>query len=357
MALANRAVILNSTLRYILNSIRKYPANIVKTIVMDFYSPDNISTAKDILVSDISNAGLNIKAPPKCRINDRKLKLDIEDILSLINAVDEANELDKLSIYATHNLDELPVTRMDTGGLSIVIAKLDKINDKLSGQPCSGLDARVHNKLDQANSARPSMFSTGDMGDGMAWGDVGDSIGSDPFNLVQGKKRRRGGSDHAGQASGADAPMLPTGNMVSAPYRSALLQQTTSVSKPRRIIGRSNNNEMLAKLKSSKPYAKKAIYGIYNVGADETVDSVSAFVTELCGVNPINCFVVAKKTTDNDNKDTPIAFRICIDAQYSDKFLDPMAWANGIVIKPWKFKPKPKEPQADNLTTRNGSSH
>ena len=31
---------------------------------------------------------------------------------------------------------------------------------------------------------------------------------------------------------------------------------------------------------------------------------------------------------------------MCIDAKVSDKFLDADMWVSGIIIRPWKFKPK-----------------
>ena len=110
------------------------------------------------------------------------------------------------------------------------------------------------------------------------------------------------------------------------------------------------------KLKSAKPYVKKAIYGIYNVDDDESVDSLTAFVTDICGVEPINCFLVTKKASDEDTSRAPNSFRICIDAQCSEKFLDSMAWPNGIVVKPWKFKPKPKVTEDNIPSGRNGSA-
>ena len=51
-------------------------------------------------------------------------------------------------------------------------------------------------------------------------------------------------------------------------------------------------------------------------------------------MKPVTCFYI--KSNDEDS----VAFRICIDAKIGDKFIDPDIWVNGIVIRPWKFKPK-----------------
>ena len=117
----------------------------------------------------------------------------------------------------------------------------------------------------------------------------------------------------------------------------------------RRVIGRSNNVDRQVQVKSTKPYVKKAIYGVYNVSSNESIKTVSKFVSELCGADPINCFLVKTRNADETNPSQSISFRICIDAQFSTKVRDPLAWVNGIVIKPWKFKPKPRASQANPL--------
>jgi hypothetical protein len=131
---------------------------------------------------------------------------------------------------------------------------------------------------------------------------------------------------------------------------SAAAQRPVQPARPKRIIGKANNVTNTNTLKSAKPYVKKAIYGLYNISSDETVESVSSFVSEIIGVNPISCFLVNNKNAVNEsNTNESIAFRVCIDAQYNAKFSDPLAWYNGIVVKPWKFKAKPRESQVNTL--------
>jgi hypothetical protein len=98
-------------------------------------------------------------------------------------------------------------------------------------------------------------------------------------------------------------------------------------------------------IKSARPYVKKAVYAVYNVSNEETVESISEFVEELCGSKPISCFKLnSPQSTDSTLSDTnnekSLSFRICIDHQFASRFLDGQNWYNGITIKPWKFKPK-----------------
>ena len=200
--MAVREISINSVLCFIFNSIRKYPTKIVKSITLDFYDNDSINHAKDILSSDIDKLEINIKLPPKRRgTNDNKCKLDLEDIINMFQAVDESSSLDKLPRYATDNLDELPITRMDTGGLSVVMAKLDSINEKLDSV---GLQVPRALRPDNPQvymgecshhgpSTHPSIGDAGMGVEGMTWAEVaaaGDSTADETFEDVINNKRK-----------------------------------------------------------------------------------------------------------------------------------------------------------------------
>ena len=104
-----------------------------------------------------------------------------------------------------------------------------------------------------------------------------------------------------------------------------------------RVIGRAaQTNDNATKLKSAKPYVKKQIYGVYNVESSESVSSIESFVEESCGCKLISCFQIKSRDTNS------VVFRVCIDALMSENFLNEDIWANGVVIRPWTFKPKAK---------------
>jgi hypothetical protein len=102
-----------------------------------------------------------------------------------------------------------------------------------------------------------------------------------------------------------------------------------------RIIGRAAKSADSAhNVQSAKPYVNKVVFGIYNVNNDESVESLSDFIKNTCDLKPVSCFKVKSNNAES------AAFRVCIDSKTRDKFLDPDNWADGIVIRPWKFKPK-----------------
>lgn len=359
-----REVIISSALCYIMNSLKKYPNKIVKSTCMDFYDMITIDTAKDILCKGVKHIS-NITIPKKRRIAENKMKLDLEDIFSLIQSVDETIGLDKLPRYATDNLDELPVTRLDSGGLSILVTKLDNLNDKMD-KMCSfvkPIPARGSIGLPALSQPNPNWGDVSDIGD------MGDTS-SGPFEEVVGHRKKR--KTNSGQAKTTtddsdldntviqqQAAVKQSYSRVAAkppsPQKSSTpginadgVQATAKVKKFKRIIGKCAEVKGNNKLKAAKPYIKKAVYAVFNVALDETVDSMSKFITEAFGKAPLTIFPILKRSGEESDISSEVqpapvtstAFRVCIDAETSKEFQDSSIWPNGIVVKPWKFKPK-----------------
>lgn len=351
--MAEREIVINSALCFVINSRRKHPQNVIKSILSDFYSLEIISNAKEVLIADINKAMISVnKMPPSRRNNTvNKLKMDIEDILNLFESIDQSGDMDKLPRYATDNLDHIPVFKMDAGGLSVLLSKLDKLDEKLDKAYCASRSAPISN-------IHP-LPSVSDYGPDMEWGDTGDSVSADPFDGQVRRKRKR--TVHSKEPS--EVTIQATSNLrtkdgqgTSTLNYSKAVKQNTNMIKSTRIIGRSNIVNPANGLRSAKPYVKKKIFGVYNVDPAESVDSVSSFVVNICGAPPISCFAVGKGSTDTDQPDQPLAFRICIDAQYCTQFLDPDIWPNGISIRDWKFKPRPAVVSNNGNTNKHGDT-
>lgn len=353
--MSDKEIVLNSVLCYTIGSLRKHPVKIVKSVLTDFYNVDTISNAKDRLSSDITKSGLNIKIPPNRRA-DNKRKLDIDDVLNLLQAVDVMKAFDKLPIYACNDIYELPVMNLDAGGLSVILTKLDNIGEQLSSCQLN-TGCNLHNPH-AGNSVRPSAPDDDQLPDHvMHWG----STSSDAFIEVNNKniKKRRIASNPSPSSDPSNTIQSQSTAHPSQSYAGAVRDHTTpraaTQTRSKRIIGRGETNQLQTKLKSAKPYMKKAVYGLYNVCSDETVDTVSDSISQITGGKPITCFQIQKKS--NTRSDS-ISFRVCIDDEFSKKFLDASAWPNGIVIRPWRFKPKvieskqgdPALPQDGELT-------
>ena len=298
-------------------------------------------------MANITTANITVnKLPPGRRNNTiNKLKLDIDDVLYLFDSIDQSGELEKLPRYATDNLDHIPVFKMDAGGFSVLLAKLDKLDEKIDKNYGMSSSAPV-----TYNHQLPSVSDAPDM----EWGDTGDSVSADPFDGPSRRKKKRkiivhGNVLPSGIATEPINPRANVNDQGSTIQKYSQAVKNTIASKHKRIIGKCNNVDPNNVLRSAKPYVKKKIFAVHNVDPTETVESLSRFVTNICGAAPISCFLVANRTTDADHTDKPLTFRVCIDDQYCAKFRDQYLWHNGIDIRDWKFKPK--QTNRDNADT------
>jgi hypothetical protein len=369
---------LNAVLCFSLHCIKKHPLKLIKSVLSDYYDAEAIAAAKDKLMMDIDALLLSTWKCPAKRRGENKSKQEIEDILSAITFVDENLSLMKLPRYVVDNLDEIPIMRMERGELAILISKLDKIDNGITNMQISTLHTHQMTQM-QSSSSQDNVGAAGitnrtgilreyqgietgaeyahqdktttnsvrymDTEDPNTTDLSGTDNASDNWTMANRKKRRL--SQRLSPTVGSEARRLPNDQIlwsarVAAPSNG--LTQSTKVNRPMmapkklKIIGKANpamdNVQNERKLKSAKPYVKKAIFAVYNVDSSESVASISEFIEQSCGVKPVSCFPVKSRDTES------LAFRVCIDENIRDKFLDPELWPNGIVIRPWSFKPK-----------------
>lgn len=261
----------------------------IKSMVKDFYTLEAISNAKQSLIQDITKADITVKIPANRRnSNSNKQKLDIDDIMTLMDSVDERNGLDKLPRYVTDDLDDVPICKMDSGGLSVLLTKLDSIEEKVSSNWFR--DSRLSSALPKRNISGRPIDMEGEVN--------GDSISSDPFpendfrEVISKNKKRKiisgelscPSANPSGNQRNDDPPASTSLSLSQIVQKG--LNSTNRPKLQKRIIGRSNVfNSQQSTLRSAKPYVKKEVFGIYNVDPSATVDSVEQFVMDVCGVN------------------------------------------------------------------------
>ena len=80
-------LVLNDLLRFVFYYNKKHHVKLIKSMVLDFYSAENISNAKDQLTADITK--LNVPNTPRIvarrSTNDNKPRLDLDDLFAWIN--------------------------------------------------------------------------------------------------------------------------------------------------------------------------------------------------------------------------------------------------------------------------------
>lgn len=349
-------VCINALLCFALYSYKKHPSKFISSILTDFYPSEVISEAKEKLVMDIEALKLDKWLRPPSRRGDNKRKHDIEDILSQIALMDEGGHIARMPRYVVDNLDNIPLIRMERGEFAVIVSKLDKLSDDLAAHRCDvralggdghcsdvTLNHRVTDLSSQVNIARQ-------------WGtesEVDSSDGAGAFTTVQrSKKKRKATTSPSGPlpsaltqdgvgdvmtfaeiaATAARPRLVPsrtgatTHDSRTAAGRGPASARVSAI----RVIGKSTNP---SGLQAAKPYVRKAVFAIYNVNNDESAGSLSDFIANTLEVCVLSCFETNLQKPSRYSK----SFRVCINARDISNLLMPDKWADGIIIKKWRF--------------------
>jgi hypothetical protein len=357
-----RGLIVNALLCFTLYSLKKHPRKIVSSIINDFYSQDIISEAKERLMNDIENLKTDKWIRPPVRRGDNRLKRDLEDILAQVTLIDELGLLARLPVYVVHNLDDIPMIRMEHGEFAVLVSKLDKLNDGLT---------ELHNMRQQTstnsgntmlsprytkpvalshslpaideNIRRIRLSVVDSDNDGSS-----DAASGGEWMTQRSKKRKSTGSPVATNSTVGNINV----NMQSIPSYSAALSSTagnkssinnTTLNVARanyeerpsnvKIIGRSTNSSSSSTFKSARPIIRKAVFGLYNVDKHESAETLRDYVQNVLNVPVISCFETNLQRPNDFNK----SFRLCINAKDISALLNEESWADGLVIKEWRF--------------------
>ena len=102
------------------------------SVLNDFYSAENITEGKEILVKAIDSLGLETWPRPRNRIkNDNKSRIEVADLLSAYAYANENLLVNKLPKFVAGNVKNLPTTRLEEGDLRCVLNKLQELDIKM----------------------------------------------------------------------------------------------------------------------------------------------------------------------------------------------------------------------------------
>jgi len=106
----------------------------LKSAVMEFYTPEDISVAKVRLMDDIRSLTLTIKLPhvPQRRDGDHRLVREVDDIMLLLSRLDEHKLLDELPRYVSSSPDNMPSVRLYEGEFNGLMNMLKRMDNTIS---------------------------------------------------------------------------------------------------------------------------------------------------------------------------------------------------------------------------------
>src|SRR5580698_10194276 len=102
------ALIINDLLCFAVNKLGRMNNKQLKSVINDFYSPDDINIAKELIVSEVDKLLLDKWHKPARRRKDsiNRVNLEIDDLLNVISVVDNNKILDKLPVFVSSDLDK-----------------------------------------------------------------------------------------------------------------------------------------------------------------------------------------------------------------------------------------------------------
>jgi len=124
-------LVLSEPLCFIVNKLGKVASKSIKSVMLDFFKPEEISEAKVRFMEDVSQLKTSEKVPyvSKRRDGDNKTARELDDIFILMYFLDEHKLLSSLPRYVTDNPDNMPTVCLFEGDLNFIIMKKLEIFD------------------------------------------------------------------------------------------------------------------------------------------------------------------------------------------------------------------------------------
>lgn len=357
-----RKLLLNDLLCFTVSKFPRAALRPLKATIVDFFSSEDISAARECLLSEAEGLGIDnlVKLPRRRKDSVNRMTSEVDDILNLIASIDESKFLHRLPLFVSADPDKMPSIKLTEGDLSFVLAKLDKLDGSLGsitqliGDTNRQLSRQIpirqtSNVLQNAKSgSRPTAAGASSFTDttvtnssGIATGAPSDRNASESdrmvsemdetsddgaWNVATTKKRRvRSSPGAAGQPNFALAvkSTAPSANHPVKPARQSL----------KSLIGSCASSSIRAAKTLQLP---KAVYRLGNIDSSYSAEDIQDHIRSL-GVRVVTCFELPRSTRQpTDNK----AFRVCIIAADKDKLFSSENWSVGVTLREWLHKPK-----------------
>jgi len=364
---ASRGLLLSDLLCFMVIKYNRLGNKPLKSILLDFYTPDDISRAKEALVDEADKLFTERWSRPPRRRKDSVNRIDceVDDIINVIAILDEAKLIDRLPIFVSVEPDRMPTIRATEGDFAMLLEKLTKMSGEILnlGNIVMKLQATVINESKQSRPPvfcrmtgsltpsfvqqwpipgpstsgaqsgaygvslehpRASVFSAATSEDEVGSVNVATAQGGDSneFTEVIHRRKKRKGLEDSCQST----------IVIKQTGQSSASAGTTNNRSPEHSGNRVIGKAMGSKLQAAVPRGpKKMVFCVSNVSNSCTVTDI----TECCsnvGVTLLNCYNVSQFNIRSKT------FRITINSTDVDKILAASVWPERVSVRKWIFK-------------------
>ena len=406
---------------FLVNKFGKCNVKTLKSSLLDFYTAENLSTAKLQLLKDLEKVkSVSFPHIPQHRQGENRAVREVDDMLLLLTTLDENVKpmSSVLPIYVADSPDNLPSIRIYEGDMGIMMAMIEKMGCKfdLLSSAISTVAQGVHGvqvKLDSMLSSQSTAQHIVPLPQRQPRADEREinkssHITSRPVSSCQFTSQMTSGnpgSVEAGENSATAAvgkpinsligPALPTGSLwsslVSTPVhdnrrsvmgttdddqsdggqfieqRSARVRRQRQLTAQQRRQQHLENNQQSQQnlsrrsgaplvigkstigfgISAARKIVKKAVFCVDNLDTDHSIKDISLFVTSM-GISVLSCFEAKPRRRQNEAVVTNRkAFRVCINADDRERFLDDSKWPDSVAVYDWFFRSaQPTQPSA-----------
>jgi len=118
----------------VITKLRTLETARIRSTVLDFYSADDVSSAKNVLMEAVSYVQLDkpLSRYPERQSTDRTVR-EMDDVMDILVQIDERKLLSALPSFVADNSDNLSSSRMDDSDMHTILNKIDKLEAILFG--------------------------------------------------------------------------------------------------------------------------------------------------------------------------------------------------------------------------------
>ncbi|MEZ4977664.1 MAG: hypothetical protein R2772_00005, partial [Chitinophagales bacterium] len=337
----------------------------IKALLERFYNEDEIVAAKELLydsLQDLKQQNVDLEIPKdikRNRIGDKRMKRSLEDIFELYEFADVKTAIEKLPKFVAYDISRLPTLSMENVNSLALLNRLQMLESRMvhweerfnTGQtiPAAKPPVSQQTVLTHHNSAGASAS--------IATNTV---LNLDEFPSLGSTATAMSVVPNVSTTQGAWAQQSQRLNdIISSPQaiknsdynRGGISNDEFKVvqnkKKFKRLMGKAkidpekNDNS----LSCGVQIVPKAVVHIDNLNKNCTVDSIKTFLTQR-NINVLSCFD-AKSWLSNDVQEQVTSFRVCVERGCKEALMDVDLWPSGVIIREWRFKPKPSNGSND----------
>lgn len=131
--MADVELVLSNPLCFLVNKFGKEQVKLIKNVLVDFYSAEELIIAKQQLLSDIEKVNVGITFPhiPQQRQGENRAVRTVDDMVTYLTLLDEHKSLNILPSYVADAPDRMPSLRLYEGDFGVLLAMLEKMSDRL----------------------------------------------------------------------------------------------------------------------------------------------------------------------------------------------------------------------------------